>query len=501
MSGVSITGLNPASTLTGSEIVPVVQSGTTVRTTLAAMPYVPAGTGAVTTTVQAKLRETVSVKDFGAKGDGVTDDTAAINNAIASVATYGGVVHLPAGQYKTTSTITLTSGVSLVGDGQIKGSSASREGVTSILGVHTGVAILSLKGAVGCTVSSLSLEAGSGAIPQTGLMLGRSSAASAGYHKIEKVAVYGYFSKAAIYSIASEDNLWLDINVNIFGGGAKYCLYTGISDALSTGAGLTASSNLDNTFYRPFFINGSTDADAACIFIQAAQAVGSWSFLGGYLTAYAGAYVQIDNGTIDALDALGPFTFVGMSGEILSSGDPTYGFRLTSTGTRTLTGLTILGTRFAFLAGATKYQILQPGNLYLQSPHIQLQPPEAFPYALCSMQRALIKDGFVNVGRTAQWTAVTFLSTWINVYGVPYAQAGYCLDGFGIVRLRGTVGGGTGAIFTLPVDYRPASNMFFNVYATAGVGRVLITASTGIVSLYSGTGTEVDLSSIQFAVY
>jgi hypothetical protein len=39
--------------------------------------YTPAGTGAVATTVQAKLQESVSVKDFGAVGDGVTDDTAA----------------------------------------------------------------------------------------------------------------------------------------------------------------------------------------------------------------------------------------------------------------------------------------------------------------------------------------------------------------------------------------------------------------------------------------
>ena len=62
--------------------------------------YIPAGAGAVATNVQSKLREFVSVKDFGAKGDGVTDDTAAINNAAIHVASSGGgTVFFPPGTY------------------------------------------------------------------------------------------------------------------------------------------------------------------------------------------------------------------------------------------------------------------------------------------------------------------------------------------------------------------------------------------------------------------
>jgi hypothetical protein len=76
--------------------------------------YVPAGTGAANTTVQAKLRETVSVKDFGAVGDGVTDDTAAIQACFEAVEYLTNIsgqfrdavtVHFPKGTYRITDTL------------------------------------------------------------------------------------------------------------------------------------------------------------------------------------------------------------------------------------------------------------------------------------------------------------------------------------------------------------------------------------------------------------
>lgn len=72
--------------------------------------YLASGAGAVTTTVQSKLRESVSVKDFGAVGDGVTDDAAAIQAALDVVGASATNLYFPSGVYKTTATLLLSNG-------------------------------------------------------------------------------------------------------------------------------------------------------------------------------------------------------------------------------------------------------------------------------------------------------------------------------------------------------------------------------------------------------
>jgi hypothetical protein len=68
--------------------------------------YDPPFFGGVQTNAEAKLAQTVSVKDFGAVGDGVTDDTAAIQDAVDAVAS-GGVVTFPEGTYLIASAISV----------------------------------------------------------------------------------------------------------------------------------------------------------------------------------------------------------------------------------------------------------------------------------------------------------------------------------------------------------------------------------------------------------
>lgn len=81
---------------------------------MASPDYTALGSGAATRTSHDKFSDMVSVKDFGAKGDGLTNDTLAIQQALTAYDS----VYLPAGNYFISGTITISERQRFFGAGQ-----------------------------------------------------------------------------------------------------------------------------------------------------------------------------------------------------------------------------------------------------------------------------------------------------------------------------------------------------------------------------------------------
>lgn len=105
-------------------------------TNSADLSFLQAGTGAATSTVQDKLRETISVADFGAIGDLTADDADAIDAALAEAVARGGARVLVPGGYacRVTRTIYIPAYVSLEGPMPVHYPFNSAPGCASIVG-------------------------------------------------------------------------------------------------------------------------------------------------------------------------------------------------------------------------------------------------------------------------------------------------------------------------------------------------------------------------------
>ena len=108
------------------------------------------GAAATTTTVGAKLRQIVNIKDYGAVGDGVADDTLAVQRAITNST---GAVYIPAGTFKI-DPVTLTTGKQLIGENR----------ATSILKLRTalsGTGMINATYANDIVIENLTIDGGS----------------------------------------------------------------------------------------------------------------------------------------------------------------------------------------------------------------------------------------------------------------------------------------------------------------------------------------------------
>lgn len=107
------TGLGSGSASTDS--VTLGQVATGLNGSGVSLQFTAAGTGAVARTWSSKARDIISVKDYGATGDGVTNDSSAIQAAITAAA--DNVLYFPPGTYIVSTALTSTSGIKIVGSG------------------------------------------------------------------------------------------------------------------------------------------------------------------------------------------------------------------------------------------------------------------------------------------------------------------------------------------------------------------------------------------------
>ena len=164
---------------------------------MAAPDFTVSGAGASTRTSTDKLSDMISVKDFGAVGDGLVDDTTAIQNAIAA----HDAVFLPEGEYLVSSTIRLNARQFLAGAGQasvLRGNSNSFN-IIEIVEDHVGVANLRIEqGDIGIKLFGLTRPVVQCAITDVTIVQPNIGVQLDGYNDLSKPCYWNNFTRVLV---------------------------------------------------------------------------------------------------------------------------------------------------------------------------------------------------------------------------------------------------------------------------------------------------------------
>ena len=475
----------------------------------------------------------VNVLDFGAVGNGTTDDTAAIQTAINSinVTNGGGTVFFPIGVFKTTSMLTIPwTGAPITLQGTGSGGQTTNGGATVILAAHAQDAILNLQGSVAVKINDMTFKGQVAAtFPKTGIIQGRDGAGSAGWHILSRVYISGKFSVAALYNVASEGNSYYDcfFSVDETSTGTKVVYLSGSDGGgLNPVTPLTGSTLLGLDFYNCQFYNSISSSSASCILLSGSIAVGAISFHGGYLVQSNGNFVEIITGLTDGKDTFGGISFIGMGAEIPGGvGTPLSGFYLHSqagAGGTVLRGLSIISCNFHMKAGyfikQDQYVVLEnatilSSNGFDDTGGIMVARPSLFKnlysspilrYGSSAVGLGECRNCLIDIGNglaptgtnfSVELTALVHINSWTTTYSIAngYGSSGWWKDVYNVVHLTGAVGSGTSGTICaqLPVGCRPVYNQSFAVNSSGGFGVVNIDTdgnitptSTGVVPVY-----------------
>jgi len=194
------------------------------------LAFTQSGTGAVARTIDSKLKDMVSVKDFGAVGDGVANDGPAINACFASASVNS--VYFPAGTYLTNVQI-LNNGKSAQGEGWGKTIIRASTAITSVFKLNGQNQI----------VSGISFDGNY--LADYGVIMQGCNSSMLQYYGVEYVKIDGVY-----FPTTSNNNC-----ASVIGGLIRYCGTTYSTGTASVSAGgtvvtITGAADLTTLGFR-----------------------------------------------------------------------------------------------------------------------------------------------------------------------------------------------------------------------------------------------------------
>jgi hypothetical protein len=480
------------------------QSVDTANLNAALVHYNPAGAGAVTTTVQARLRQTVSVKDFGAVGDGIADDTAAIQATITHAIANGKWVILGSGNYYVTNQI------------QIDTTSAPK-GVFKIVGGGGRFTIPS-----GSTAAfNTTVFDGAGRSSQGVFVINTPNDDT---HTVIIEGVHYYKNNG---SDAPATGTWLNIRTQrnvvvrdcVFEGGGTQILAT-------ESYGVSIVDNRFQGFQQAIDLRG---ADNTCVIARNSIRNGRRGIsVSSRLASSTTVGIKIENNYIESLTSEGIYfqgvRSSGVSGNYFEAVDQSLSY-----GGVACAIILDIGVAPNIEASSRNYfanNYFNPSNtMYVWCISGVLNTficNHGFNYSgttdintwsvldnggnlkIASLSERSAGTGIGLTGILTPMSVVNVASLgagWSNQGGT-YRPACYWIDAQGVVHLEGAITGGapdsTTPVFTLPAGYRPPFDHWFAITSNNALG-VLRVAPSGAVTIRQGSGTSLtSISGITF---
>lgn len=238
------------------------------RVSTAMIAGLPLISGGATQSLESILLERVSVKRFGAVGDGTHDDTAAIQAAITWAIAHGARLHVPRGRYKVTATLTADMSANtgdsgnrfwMEGEGQSNTILAPTSAVTSaclnIIGGGTGAGMQAWSGISGIGFEGTSINIGAAVAGE-----------NLAYFRMDAIRIYLF--QRGCYFQDTLTSLFEGVNI-------RYCKYGFLGERKAGGDAYGSDPNaltfINCTFglcqvYGVLLIQGAGNSFVGCTF-------------------------------------------------------------------------------------------------------------------------------------------------------------------------------------------------------------------------------------------